>query len=120
MSDLARRVVQQKAAEVDRQILLEASEHDLKNARQVLPLARGARDVLQQTQAAELRVQLAFGLLDLREHLIEGIGEQIEFVGAGAAPRERCSRAAPIRPGSSPPAQGWAAASWCCSRREIR
>ena len=38
--------------------------------------------MLQQAQAAELGVQLALGLLNLREHLIEGVGEQVEFVSA--------------------------------------
>ena len=111
VSDLRGRVVQQKAAKIDRQILLQAAEHDLKDARQVLALARCARDVLQQTQAAELSMQFAFGLLNLREHLIEGVGKQVEFVSAGAARLARCSRGARRPPGSSPQVQGSAAAT---------
>ena len=76
-------IVQQKAAEIDGQILLETAENDLKDARQVLAFARGARDVLQQAQAAELGVQFALGLLYLRQHLIECVGKQVEFIGAG-------------------------------------
>ena len=40
--------------------------------------------MLQQAQAAELREQAALGLLNLREHVIEGIGQQIELVSTGA------------------------------------
>ena len=46
------RVVQQEAPKVDRQVFLQASQHDLKDAGQVLPLACCASDVLQETQAA--------------------------------------------------------------------
>ena len=41
-------------------------------------------NVLQQAQAANLRSQLALRLLNLREHLIEGVGEQVKFIGARA------------------------------------
>ena len=92
-------VMQEKAAKIDRQVLLQAAEHDLKDARQILAFSRGARDVLQQAQAAELGVQLALGLLNLREHLIEGVGEQVEFVGARSGRAHRVVVTLGYRPG---------------------
>src|SRR2546422_7706580 len=62
----------------------QASQHDRADAAQVLTVAGRAGDVLQQAQAAELREQAALGLLNLREHVIEGIGQQIELVSTGA------------------------------------
>ena len=41
---------------------------------QILPLADGARDPVEQVQPAQLM------RLDLREHLVEGIGEQAQFI----------------------------------------
>ena len=77
-------IVKQEATKVDRQIRFQARQHHLKNTRQVLPLAGRVGNVLQQAQAADLRAQLALRLLNLREHLIECVGEQVKFIGARA------------------------------------
>ena len=48
------RVVQADAAEVDRQFVLEARDHHLEDAAQVLALADGVRDARQQRQTLQL------------------------------------------------------------------
>ena len=55
--DLRLRVVQQEAAEIDRQIPLQTTQDHLENAGEVLPLPGGAGDLLQQTQSPQLSVQ---------------------------------------------------------------
>ena len=64
-----------------RQVLLEAAQHDLMDALQVLSVADGARDVLQQAQTAELGTAVcALGQLDLLQHVVERIGQQVKFL----------------------------------------
>ena len=83
-SDLPVGVVQKEAAEIDRQVVLEAAKHDLEDAGQILPLADGPGDVLQQTQSASCRCSLLSDSWICVEHLIEGVGEQVELQRAAA------------------------------------
>ena len=78
-----RGVVQADAAEIDRQVLLHAAQYDLKDALQVLPLADRAGNLLQQAQPRHLRTQASLGFLDLRKHVIEGIGEHVDLERVG-------------------------------------
>ena len=48
---VVRGVVEADAAEVDRQVVFEAADHHLEDALQVLPLADGAGDLVEQVQA---------------------------------------------------------------------
>ena len=54
-----RRVIEADAAEIDRQMLLERSDDDLKDALDILPLADGPGDLLKQIEARQLSLQLA-------------------------------------------------------------
>ena len=58
---VGRRVVQADAAEIDGHLVFERADHDLEDARQVLAFADGARDLVQQAHALDLRAQLALG-----------------------------------------------------------
>ena len=59
VSVVGRGVVQADAAEIDRQLVLEAAHHHLEDAPQVLALADGARDALQQREPLHLLGELS-------------------------------------------------------------
>src|SRR6185436_16220970 len=88
-----RHLVRADTAKVDRQALLEALDHDLENALQVLAVNDGVGDVLQESYVAQLRAQPRFVLLDLRQHVIECVGELIEL---GNVRRLRAYRVVPL------------------------
>ena len=76
-------VIQAHRAKIDRQAVLEALQHDAEYARGILALPDCVGDVLQEAQAAELRVEFGVLLLDLREHVVERIGQQVQLFAAG-------------------------------------
>jgi hypothetical protein len=53
------RFVQADAAQVDAEVRFEAAQHDLEDAAQILPLADGARDLVQQAEPFQLCLQFA-------------------------------------------------------------
>jgi hypothetical protein len=68
---LVRRLIEADAAEIDGELVFERADHHLEDARQILPLADRASDLLQQVQPFELRLQLA-----LRPLLLADVVEQ--------------------------------------------
>jgi hypothetical protein len=83
------RIVEADAAEIDRHVLLEVPDHHLEDAAQVLPLADGAGDPVEQIEPRKLPLQgrrRRLALRDLRreliQHVIERIGQSAELVVA--------------------------------------
>ena len=61
-------------------MLLEGVQDDPEHAWQVLALAGGAGNAMQQIQAAQLALQFGPIALDTRQHVIERVGEQGELL----------------------------------------
>ena len=74
-------VVQADAAEVDRQIRLQAADHDLEDAAQIVTLADRAGDPVQQVQAAQLELQLRLGGCAFLHRARERVDHPVECDG---------------------------------------
>src|SRR6266446_3221014 len=79
------------AAEVDRQIVLEVADDDLEDAAQVLPLADGVRDPVQEVKPRELCLQLLASLLALRDVRDESAEGHLP-VGAQRTDEQLCGK----------------------------
>jgi hypothetical protein len=55
-------IVKADAAEVDWQVILQRPHHHLENASQILPLANGSRDLVEQIETPHLSVEIFFQL----------------------------------------------------------
>jgi hypothetical protein len=60
---VGRRVIKTEAGEIDRKLIFQRADDDLDDARQILALGDGTRDVMHEVHALELRGQLALGSL---------------------------------------------------------
>ena len=76
-------VAQAHAPEIDGQVFLQAAQHHLENAFQVVPRANAVSNFLQQREPVHLGAHALFVLLGLHEHVIERVGEIVELIDAG-------------------------------------
>ena len=77
---LGDRVVEADAAEVYREAIFQAANHDLKNALRILPLANRARGLVEQIQALQLRLEFALSPLVLCDFGFQGFNRPGEIL----------------------------------------
>ena len=65
--DLRERFIEADAAEVDGEVVFQPADHHLVNAGQILPLANGARDLIEQIQATQ-NIQVEYLMRVLEVH----------------------------------------------------